>query len=590
MIEDIRNADFISVSLQSTGSHGAPWRRILPFDTSETAYYKAKDNAEKFQLVQFAVCPFKWASDSKIIAFPYNFHLFPRDDLRIGMPSYSFSCQLSSITSMAQKGFDFNSWVYNGISYSSKAQESAANQRGRNSSMLGTYPALPHQNPYIADIIFMERVRSQVQHWRDACLTSNNDSKGRLAHSLMTTIFNNEMFGSRPCLRIIAASDRQMQLILEVLREFSHNLVPLRSSVGEDVNKEVKVIFTSSEEDKHFLLSELQQHVKDQCKQILRFEDVVDALIKSGKTIVGYNCLTDFTMIYSSFIAPLPPTVKEFLCSLQSIFPRVLDIRHLLKEVKCRETPSIKKAKNLHAALSYLNRQFSLPLDLEVPLEFKCYGSKGAESHGHTVLRLTYLFAKVCRLLKISLSDLSISIDGFKGALASHENILYPGAIRLNKLNGEDVNIERDSYSKNSHIIFLWGFKIGSSAKALSEMLTTIHDICQEGIRVQLVDKSCAYVKFKRAKYAEFFLQDLQSGNKISEFAKSRPLEDFSFAGLRAVNYVVYEQLCKSSLSRTNLADSLELVLSESGYLAYNPTADLPSPKNSALILELDNL
>lgn len=170
------------------------------------------------------------------------------------MPSYSFSCQLSSITSMAQKGFDFNSWVYNGISYSSKAQESAANQRGRNSSMLGTYPALPHQNPYIADIIFMERVRSQVQHWRDACLTSNNDSKGRLVHSLMTTIFNNEMFGSRPCLRIIAASDRQMQLILEVLREFLHNLVPLRSSVGEDVNKEVKVIFTSSEEDKHFLL------------------------------------------------------------------------------------------------------------------------------------------------------------------------------------------------------------------------------------------------------------------------------------------------------------------------------------------------
>lgn len=252
--EDIQNADFISVSLQSTGSHGAPWRRILPFDTSETAYYKAKDSAEKFQLLQFAVCPFKWASDSKIIAFPYNFHLFPRDELRFGMPAYSFSCQLSSITSMAQKGFDFNSWVYNGISYSSKAQASTAKQRGRNSSMLGTYPALPYQNPYIADIIFMERVRSRVQHWRDACLTSNNTSKGGFIHSLMTTVFNNEMFGSRPCLRINASSDSQMKLILEVLQEFSDDLVPLRSSVGEDVQKEVKVVFTSSEEDKHFLL------------------------------------------------------------------------------------------------------------------------------------------------------------------------------------------------------------------------------------------------------------------------------------------------------------------------------------------------
>jgi len=319
---------------------------------------------------------------------------------------------------------------------------------------------------------------------------------------------------------------------------------------------------------------------------------VVDALINSGKTIVGYNCLTDFTIIYSSFIAPLPPTVKEFLCSLQSIFPHVLDIRHLLKEVQSREIPSIKKAKNLHAALSYLNRQFSLPLDLEVPLEFKCYGSKGAESHGHTVLRLTYLFAKVCRLLKISLSDFSISIDECKGALASHENILYPRAICLNNLNygGEDVNLEGDSYSKKSHIIFIWGFKIGSSAKALLEMLTTIHELCQEGIKVRLVDKSCAYVKFKRAKYAEIFLKDIQSGNNISGFVKYKPLDEFNFAGLRAVSYGVYEQLCRSSLWRTNLDDSLELVLSESGYLAYNSTADLPSPKNSALMLELDNL
>ena len=116
---------------------------------------------------------------------------------------------------MAQKGFGFNSWVYDGISYSSKAQESTVKQRGRNSSMLGTYPALPYQKPYIADKIFMERVRSQVQHWRDACLTSNNASRGGLVQSLMTTVFNNEMFGSRPCLRINAVSDRQMQLVLE---------------------------------------------------------------------------------------------------------------------------------------------------------------------------------------------------------------------------------------------------------------------------------------------------------------------------------------------------------------------------------------
>lgn len=44
----------------------------------------------------------------------YNFHLFPRDELNIGMPSYSFSCQTSCLTSMAQEGFDFNVCIYDG--------------------------------------------------------------------------------------------------------------------------------------------------------------------------------------------------------------------------------------------------------------------------------------------------------------------------------------------------------------------------------------------------------------------------------------------------------------------------------------------
>lgn len=44
----------------------------------------------------------------------YNFHLFPRDELKIGMPSYSFSCQTSFLDSLVQEDFDFNACIYNG--------------------------------------------------------------------------------------------------------------------------------------------------------------------------------------------------------------------------------------------------------------------------------------------------------------------------------------------------------------------------------------------------------------------------------------------------------------------------------------------
>ena len=90
----------------------------------------------------------------------------------------------------------------------------------------------------------------------------------------------------------------------KVLREFSHDLLPFRSSVGQDVQKEVKVIFfykfwggqaspsgTTKLGIQLFLASksELQQHVEDQCKLILRFEDVVDAIINSRKKNIVFE-------------------------------------------------------------------------------------------------------------------------------------------------------------------------------------------------------------------------------------------------------------------------------------------------------------
>eukprot|EP01018_Ginkgo_biloba_P025439 Gb_17891 [translate_table: standard] len=145
----------------------------------------------------------------------YNFHLFPRDELRVGLPSYNFSCQLSSLTSMAQQGFDFNACVYDGISYLSRAQEKTVKQLGGRSRMLGTYPVVSCQNPTTADTIFMERIRSRVRHWRDTCLGSSENPKDGLLYSLKAIVLNIEMFGSRPCMRINASSDRQVQLILE---------------------------------------------------------------------------------------------------------------------------------------------------------------------------------------------------------------------------------------------------------------------------------------------------------------------------------------------------------------------------------------
>jgi len=70
----------------------------------------------------------------------------------------------------------------------------------------------------------------------------------------------------------------------------------------------------------------------------------------------------DFAFIHSKFLAPLPPTLSEFMCSLRLVFPNILDVNHLSKEVG-----PLRKAKNIPATLSYLKRQFFVPIELETP-------------------------------------------------------------------------------------------------------------------------------------------------------------------------------------------------------------------------------
>jgi len=67
----ISNSDFIAISMEKTGSSSTtPWHRVQPFDTAETAYLKASQSAQRFQLLQFAVCPFSVTDSNNLVAHP----------------------------------------------------------------------------------------------------------------------------------------------------------------------------------------------------------------------------------------------------------------------------------------------------------------------------------------------------------------------------------------------------------------------------------------------------------------------------------------------------------------------------------------
>ncbi|KAK1398066.1 poly(A)-specific ribonuclease PARN-like [Heracleum sosnowskyi] len=513
--DEILQSDYIAVSLKKTGSHSAPWHKTLSIDTPETAYLKAKYAAERFQLFQFAVCPFS-VRDSKLIAYPYNFHLFPRDDFKLGMPCYSFMCQSSYLTSMANEGFDFNACINEGISYLSRAQESIARNRRGNPVVSKLIESSSAHS--VADTLFLGRTKSRVKSWLSACKESNTGSEDALIRSLRKLMVGSEEYGSRPCLRVDVCSERHVQLVLEMLKEFSDDVVPLLIRAKGGGIQAVQVVLTSSKKDKEIFEREQQCKEEGENKRVRGFREVIDLISASQKPVVAQNSLNDFTLIHSKFLGPLPPIMDEFRTSLTT---------------------------------SYLKRRFFAPIDVEIPQQVEADENK---NHGFDVVRISQLFAKICSVLKVSPQSVEDASSAFKG----YANIFNAYSASSDDHMEEDVRISTDHQQKISteNVVFVWGFTVGTSARMLRNQLLTSHEAFSEEFDVCLVDKSCAIIAFWKPNSSAKFLEAMESGG-INRDSLSNLISE----GLRAADYETYKRLCNLGLWEVNLADSLDNAL-----------------------------
>ncbi|KAL5861541.1 hypothetical protein ACOSQ4_002837 [Xanthoceras sorbifolium] len=548
----ISTSDFVAVFLQNTGSSSSPWHRVSAFDTPETAYSKAKSAAERFQILQFAVCPFTFQA-SKLTAYPYNFHLFPRDELKMGMPSYSFTCQTSSLTSMAREGFDFNVCIYDGISYLSRAQESAAKVRIASPITIDhVTKSSSAPTATVADSIFIERIRTRVRHWKNACTDTSTKSDDALVRSLRKIVLGSEQYGSRPCITIDVCSERQVQLVLEMMEQ-SDNLVPLLVPAKSGGTQSVRAVLTSSEEDMNLLKRELQNLEVEQSKKVRGFREVIDLISASQKPVVSYNSLNDFAFIHSKFLAPLPPTMDEFMHSLHLAFPIVLNVNHLVKNIG-----PVRKTTNISATMSYMKNRFFAPIEMEIPHEAIVNEGK---NHGHNVVKLCQLFGKLCSVLKITPSAIQSGDHRLASALQGYENLfkLCPSSPQ-GPTNEEDIRVWTNNTRKVSceDVVFLWGFKKGMPAGKLKGQLQGSHEVLTEEFDVRLVDRSCAIVVFWQPGSSQTFLE-VMNGKDICG-----KLREMVSEGVRASSYKTYKRVCSSGLWKSELADSMDKALASS--------------------------
>lgn len=366
----LAGADFVAVDLEMTGVESTKWRRNLELDSYETRYQNLKHSAEKFAVWQCGVCPFKWnGAHKKWVAYPYNFFVFPRNELQLELPSRGFFAQTTSLEFLTKHRFDFNECIYEGISYLSHEQEAAAR------ALVGLVPGkqtlppraqnssdIPLTRP--TDVAFVEKIRSQIAKWRDELLynrqkwqvtseklinptgslqSSANPPRMPLPTDYAVTVKQDIDVGPslgslRPSLTIDVTSNYQARLVKQVTKTHFPDLVTVvnaKGGSGPPERSRIRVIFVSAKEDMAKLLQELVDEergaLETRLSHAVGFRKVLDAIAASGLPVVGHNCILDMAHIHSKFLGSLPATAADFSSSLRHHFPCVVDTKYLLR-------------------------------------------------------------------------------------------------------------------------------------------------------------------------------------------------------------------------------------------------------------------
>ncbi|XP_028781706.1 poly(A)-specific ribonuclease PARN [Neltuma alba] len=591
----VRASDFVAIDLEMTGITSAPWRESFEFDRSDVRYLKVKDSADKFAVVQFGVCPFRWDSASQLfVAYPYNFYVFPREELAGLGPRNEFLCQTSSIDFLAKYQFDFNACIHEGISYLSREQESEAIRCLNSSnddewldedSRLGIKNVKDIASVSIADVLFTERMKNKFSEWRDGLFQEQEreDKIQRLSEvskQQLQVIF----YKMRPALRLCGFTSHQLKLIKLVVRSHFKDLFYV-SVNSEDSGLQHMVVYTDSRDELKSLLKEVkdrhQREVETKIQAAVGFRHVIDLLSSEQKLIVGHNCFLDIAHVYSKFIGPLPRTAEEFVSSVNKYFPYVVDTKMLLNSNNLLQTRMKGSPKSLASVFSFLCPQIavgfkssdlasssSMKVEVQVnDLRSSSWNPGGKHEAGYDAFMTGCVFAQLCSHLGVNfkLNDSSQHL-ALSDKIRKYINLLY-----LNWLHGDVIDLNTGdkvadfgvhTLKRQHHkilfenVVLIWGLPFKLKTSEVRDCITKVYGPTSV-VSVYRLDETAVFVQLSKTELVSDFLSLKETLERQgSPLSAMHPLAKLLEGGNTcAASYETYKEICGSPLSEVLFAD-----------------------------------
>ncbi|XP_022820149.1 pre-piRNA 3'-exonuclease trimmer-like [Spodoptera litura] len=289
---DLKNACFVSFDAEFNALLSGDKFKHRLFDTNEERYNLIKNDVDQLIMTQVGLTMFEYHRDrDRYIAKSYTFYLCPQSFSEIDQ---SFVFLASTLKFLRRHHFDFNKFIYGGVPYLSKAEETVVRQNLKENTLFNQLTRTLQMD----DEKLLQDYCSEVSKW---LIRSNDDT----------------MYLNVPN---------------HILRYVTHMEVRMRfpsvvttNSLGDSkkilIYRNVNVegaISTPREELENNLLDGL-----------LGFSRVIALLAESQKPIAGHNLFIDTIILHNQFIGPLPNKYKDFKKNVHNMFPILYDTKYL---------------------------------------------------------------------------------------------------------------------------------------------------------------------------------------------------------------------------------------------------------------------
>ena len=300
--DHISTASFVAFDCEFTALHPDSRREMKNslFDSMESRYRKLASPAGHAIISQLGLSVFQQLPEPHSAQYEvrtYNFYLCPRS---FGSVDERWVCQASSLEFLIRYGFDFNKFLYLGISSLNKGQEDKL-QRDLEDGVL--FRALDRNIP-MQDEDRIQEVCSILAVWSSTA--GEGERTGPLDIGLVVPlVLHTEIRRRFPCLWSFG---QQEGFFVE--------------KVAKDRRAELEAVEGSKQLQEQFLDS------------MLGFTKVFRHLSQAGKPLVGHNCLLDLLKMFRQFEHSLPHKYGDFKQEIHRLFPLIFDTKHICYDMK----------------------------------------------------------------------------------------------------------------------------------------------------------------------------------------------------------------------------------------------------------------